>query len=327
MPRALVTPPMIRGVPGPYFEHLQRHGFEVKWPPRGADTTRREVLAELLQGCQAMLASTEPLTREVLAASELRVVARMGVGYDSVDIAAATDLGIVVTITPGVLEDSVAEHTIALMLGVSRGIVARNQEVKTGVWTRQPMPRLAGKTLGLVGMGRIGRAVVPRAQGLAMKVIAHDPCADPEFAAAHNVRLCTLDELLSTADVVSLHAPCIPETENLIDAAALARMKPGAILLNTSRGGLVDEAALCEALASGKLLGAGLDVFRQEPLPVDHPLQQFDNVLLCTHMGGLDEESMEGMASSSARSVVELYEGRWPEGCVVNAAVRETWRW
>jgi D-3-phosphoglycerate dehydrogenase / 2-oxoglutarate reductase len=327
MLRALVTPPMIRSVPGPYSEHLERHGFEVKWPPRAADTTRREVLAEQLQGCQAMLASTEPLTREVLAASELRVVARMGVGYDSVDVAAATDLGNVVTITPGVLEDSVAEHTIALMLGVSRGIVARHQEVKTGVWTRQPMPRLAGKTLGLVGLGRIGRALVPRAQGLAMTVIAHDPCADLEFAARHGVRLCPLDELLSTADVVSLHAPCIPETENLIDAAALARMKPGAILLNTSRGGLVDEAALCEALASGKLLGAGLDVFRQEPLPVDHPLQQFSNVLLCTHMGGLDEESMEGMASSAARSVVELHEGRWPEGCVVNSAVRETWRW
>src|SRR5690606_18883100 len=123
-----------------------------------------------------------------------------------------------------------------------------HREVKRGVWTRQPMPRLARRMLGLVGLGRIGRAVVPRTKGLGMQVIAHDPLADAEFAAKNEIRLCSLDELLATADVVSLHLPCTPETENLMNAAAFARMKPGAIFINTSRGGLVDEAALCQAL-------------------------------------------------------------------------------
>lgn len=327
MPRVLVTPPMIRNVPGPYSEYLRRHGFEIKYPPHNADTTQPDVMAAALQGCDAILAGTEPLSRTLLAQSSLRVVARMGVGFDSVDIAAATELGIAVTITPGVLEDSVAEHTIAMMLGVSRGLVQRHREVKRGVWTRQPMPRLAGRILGLVGLGRIGRAVVPRAKGLGMQVIAHDPLADAEFAAKNEIRLCSLDELLATADVVSLHLPCTPETENLMNAAAFARMKPGAIFINTSRGGLVDEAALCQALASGRLFGAGLDVFRNEPLPIDDPLQQFDNVLLCTHMGGLDYDSLDGMGLLAAQCVVDLYKGRWPEQCVVNKAVREKWRW
>jgi phosphoglycerate dehydrogenase-like enzyme len=318
---------VIRNSPGPYSEHLERHGFEVKYPPATADTMQPEVLAEQLRGCQAMLASTEKLTRAILANSELRVVARMGVGYDSVDVAAATDLGIAVTITPGVLEDSVAEHTIAMMLGVSRGLVERDREVRSGVWTRKPLPRLAGKTLGLIGLGRIGRAIVPRAKGLGLRVIACDPCADAEFAAMNDITLCSLDELLATADIVSLHAPCTPETENLMNADAFAKMKPGAIFLNTSRGSLVDEPALCEAIQSGRLAGAGLDVFRQEPLPLESPLQRLPNVLLCTHMGGLDCDSLAGMGLTAAQCVVDLYEGRWPERCVVNKAVCEKWRW
>lgn len=327
MPRALVTPPMIRNVPGPYSEHLQRHGFEVKYPPAGVDTYRPEVLAELLKGCDAMLASTERMSRQILADSGLRVVARLGVGFDSVDIAAATDLGIAVTITPGVLEDSVAEHTVALLLAVSRGIVQREREVRAGVWSRQPLPRLAGKTFGLVGMGRIGRAVVPRVQGLGMRVIAHDPFADAEFAARHDIKLCSFEELLETADVVSLHCPWCAETENLMNADAFARMKPGAIFINTSRGGTVDEAAFFRAMKSGRLFGAALDVFRTEPLPLDDPILQLDNVVLCTHMGGVDHDSLQGMALLAAQNVVELHEGRWPERCVVNKAVREKWRW
>jgi D-3-phosphoglycerate dehydrogenase/(S)-sulfolactate dehydrogenase len=327
MPRVLVTPTVIRNVPGPYSEQLHQHGFEVKYPPKDADTFQSAVMIEQLQGCQAMLASTERLTREVLAQSELRAIARMGVGFDAIDIPAATDLGIAVTITPGVLEESVAEHTIAMMLGVSRGVVQRDREVRQGVWTRQPLPRLAGKTLGLLGLGRIGRAVVPRARGLGMHVIAHDPLADANYCANNDVRLVTLEELLSAADVVSLHLPCTPETENLMNARTFAQMKPGAIFLNTSRGGLVDEDALSAVLASGRLLGAGLDVFRTEPLPRNHPLMAFENVLLCTHMGGLDHESLDGMGLLAAQCVVDLYEGRWPERCVVNPAVREKWRW
>jgi phosphoglycerate dehydrogenase-like enzyme len=286
-----------------------------------------EHLKLALRDVDAMLASTDPLNRDVLAGSTLRVVARQGVGYDSVDVSAATDLGIVVTTTPGVLEECVAEHTIALLLGVTRDLVRRDREVRAGNWSRRSLPRMAGKTLGIVGLGRIGRAVVPRAQGLGMRVIAHDPFADVEYARERDVELCPLDELLATADVVSLHSPSTPETANLINARTLARMKRGAVLINTARGGLVDEDALCEALRSGHLLGAALDVFKQEPLPADSPLAKLDNVLLCTHMAGLDLESVRDGSVLAAQCIVDLYQGRFPERCVVNKSLRDTWKW
>jgi phosphoglycerate dehydrogenase-like enzyme len=327
MPRALVTPTILRNVPGNYSEVLVQGGFEVVYPPDGFDTFNKEDLLKVLDGVDAMLASTEPLTRDVLSRTKLRAIARMGVGYDSIDIPAATDLGIAVTITPGTLEESVAEHTIAMLLGVTRGLVQRDREVRRGVWTRKPMPRMAGKTFGIVGLGRIGRAVVPRVQGLGMKVVAHDPFADQEFAARHNVTLLSLSHLLETADVVSLHPPTTPETFNMINRQTLALMKPGAVLINTARGAVVDEEALCEALDRGHLLGAALDVFKIEPLPTASPLLKYDNVLVCTHMGGLDCESQIATSSLAARCIVDLFRGKWPDACVVNRQLRDGWKW
>jgi D-3-phosphoglycerate dehydrogenase / 2-oxoglutarate reductase len=327
MPRVLVTPTILRNVPGLYCDALLQGGFEVVYPPEGCDTMRRENLLPLLTGADAMLASTEKLTREVLAGSKLRVVARMGVGYDSVDVTAATDLGIAVTITPGTLEESVAEHTIALMLGVTRGLITRDREVRSGRWTRVPMPRMAGRTFGIIGLGRIGQAVVPKVQGLGMRVVAFDPFANREIASRLNVTLMSLSELLQTADVVSLHTTTTPETANLINRQTLAQMKPGAVLVNTGRGALVDEEALCEALDRGHLFGAALDVFKTEPLPLTSPLLKYENVLLCTHMGGLDWESQTAASSLAAQCIVDLYRGRWPEACVVNRELRDQYKW
>jgi len=327
MPRVLVTPTILRHVPGLYSDTLLQAGFEVIYPPDECDTMRLENLRPLLANADAMLASVEKLTRDVLAASKLRAVARLGVGYDSIDIAAATDLGIAVTITPGTLEESVAEHTVALLLGVTRGLVQRDREVRSGRWTRVPMPRMAGRTFGIVGLGRIGRAVVPKVQGLGMHVVAFDPFADKTSASRMGVTLMTLSELLQTADVVSLHTTTTPETTNMINRRTLAQMRPGSILINTGRGALVDEGALCEALDHGHLFGAALDVFKTEPLPVDSPLLKYDNVLLCTHMGGLDWESQTAASSLAAQCIVDLYRGRWPEACVVNRELRDTYRW
>ena len=327
MPRALVTPTILRNIPGEYSRLLQAAGFEVVYPADGFDTFNRENLLRALEGIDAMLASTEPLTREVLGQSKLRAIARMGVGYDAIDVAAAADLGIVVTITPGTLEESVAEHTVALLLGVTRGLVQRDREVRKGVWTRQAMPRMAGRTFGIIGLGRIGKAVVQRVQGLGMKVIACDPVADKEFAQRHSLELVTLDEVLARADVVSLHPPTTPETANLINRQTLAKMKPGAVLINTARGAVVDEDALCEALDQGRLLGAALDVFKCEPLPLTSPLLKYDNVLLCTHMGGMDCDSQIATSSLAARCIVDLHAGRWPEACVVNRQLRGKWKW
>src|SRR5262245_49602359 len=207
MPPSLVTPTLIRNIPGPYSDILLQGGFEVVYPPDGFDTIQKANLLKVLDGVDAILASVEPLTRDVLAGSKLRAIARMGVGFDAIDIAAATELGIAVTITPGTLEQSVAEHTVALMLAVTRGIVQRDREVRSGHWSRVPFPRIAGRTFGIIGLGRIGRAVVPKVQGLGMKVVAFDPFADQQFAAENGVTLMSLSELLQTADVVSLHPP------------------------------------------------------------------------------------------------------------------------
>jgi phosphoglycerate dehydrogenase-like enzyme len=327
MPRVLVTPTILRNIPGLYSDTLLQGGFEVIYPPDGCDTMKRENLLPLLENVDAMLASTERMTREVLGGTKLRAIARLGVGYDSIDTAAATDLGIAVTITPGTLEESVAEHTVAMLLGVTRGLLQRDREVRAGKWTRVPMPRMAGRTFGIVGLGRIGRAVVPKVQGLGMKVIAFDPFADKEVASRMGVTLMTLSELLQSADVVSLHTNTTAETNNLINKQTLAQMRPGSVLVNTGRGALVDEEALCEALDVGHLMAAALDVFKTEPLPLDSPLLKYDNVLLCTHMGGLDWESQTAASNLAAQCIVDLYRGRWPEACVVNRDLRDRYQW
>jgi len=327
MPRVLVTPIMLHNVDGPYREILDRGGFEALYPPAGIPLKDPRVLAAQLKGIDAVIASMEPYNREVLAGADLRVIARNGVGYDTVDVAAATERGVVVAITPGVNQDSVAEHAIALMLAAAHGYPGRQTEACSGAWKRKPLPRLGGKTLGLLGLGAIGRAVVPRAIGLGMNVIAHDPVPDDEFARRHGVRLCSFDELLAEADVVSLHLPCTPETTDVIDAVSLGKMKPGSILVNTGRGGLVDEDALADALRSGHLAAAALDVFKVEPLPADSPLANMDNVVACPHMGGIDREALAGMAQLAAENIVELHQGRWPAGRVVNEEIRAAWKW
>jgi len=189
------------------------------------------------------------------------------------------------------------------------------------------MPRMAGKTIGLVGLGRIGRAVVPKMQGLGMKVIGYDPYADKSWAASAGVTLMSFEELLQSADVVSLHTTTTPDTTNMINAKTLALMRRDAILINTGRGALVDEDALCEALDRGHLFGVGLDVFKTEPLPLTSKLLKYDNVLCCTHMGGLDAESTVAMANLAAQCIVDLHSGNWPEACVVNRELRDRYRW
>ena len=206
-PRVLITPPTLDRHAGPYYDVLTAAGCEVIYPSLEAELMRPEVLVEHLQGIDAVLCSVEPYSRDVLKRSNLRCVARVGVGYDSVDVAAATDFGVPVCITPGTNENSVAEQAFALIFSVFREIAVRDGEIRAGVWRRNSVRRLAGNTLGLVGLGRIGKAMIPRAHGLGLKVVAYDPYADKSFAATHDVRLCSFEELLAVSDVVSLHMP------------------------------------------------------------------------------------------------------------------------
>lgn len=329
MPRVLVTPHMLQRQPGPYLDILEGAGLEVVYPPEGSNTLEESVIAEILAGdIDAMLAGTEPLNRHVLSQSKLKAVARQGVGYDSVDTQAATDLGIAVTITPGTLEASVAELTLGMLLALTRDLIKHDREVREGRWLRESGPRMAGKTFGIVGLGRIGRAVARRIQALEMKVLAYDPNLSAEQAAELEIqKVDRFEDLLPQVDVLSLHIPCTTETRNLVDTAALKLMKNDAILLNLGRGGIVDENALCDTLHQGRLFAAGLDVFEQEPLPLTSPLLNAPRLLLSSHMGGIDNESTRLASCLAAQCIADLFQGKWPEECLVNPLVQPTWQW
>ena len=327
MPRVLVIPPIIRDQPNRNREILGAAGFEVVYPTVHESYLDRPTLLKNLCEIDAVIAGAERYDNEVFAQTRLRVIARFGVGYDAIDVAAATRAKILVTITPGTNEDSVAEQALALLFAVFRKVPERDRDVRNGTFRRSVGPRLQGKTLGLVGLGRIGRALAWRAVGLGMNVIACDPCADAAFCDQRRIGLCNLEALFKTADIVSLHLPGTPETNKTINARTLALMKPTAVLLNTARGVLVDEAALVEALRNGTIAAAGLDVYEREPLPADNPLLSLPNVVTSPHVAGWDYDSIAGMAELSARCVVDLYQGRWPEGCVVNDELRAGWHW
>lgn len=327
MPRVLVVPASMRTMASRHREILASAGFDILLPDSETALLDRRVLLDHLAGVDAVIAGAEKYDADVFSATPLRVVARFGVGYDAVDVPAATSFNIPVTITPGANEDSVAEHVLSLLLAVYRDLFARHASVVSGAFVRQPGIRLHGKTLGLVGLGRIGRALAWRASALGMRVLAHDPCADREFAARHGIELLPLSDLLAQSDAVSLHLPCTSATTHLINAETLALMKPSALLINTSRGGLVDESALFTALSTGRIAAAGLDVFEQEPLPAHSPLASLPNVILSPHVAGWDHDSLIAMAERSAQCVVDLYQGRWPTGSVVNDELRAGWNW
>jgi phosphoglycerate dehydrogenase-like enzyme len=306
---------------------LSAAGFDVVFPPEGQWMPVGDELVDWLDGVDAVVASSEKYTPAIIQRSQLRVISRAGVGYDAVDVPAATEHGVVVTITSGAVTQSVVEHTLALVIAVFRGTISRDAEVRRGEWSRKPLPRLAGKTAGIVGLGVIGKAVAKAFQAIGLHVVACDPVWDAEFAEAHQVRRLEFSELLSEVDIVSLHAPATDQTVGMMDAAALERVRPGCVLINTSRGSLVDEAAVAAALSSGRLAGAGLDVFAKEPAPLDSPLLSAPHTVLATHMGGLDESSAETMARVSAQNVIDLAAGRWPVENILNRQLGPDWSW
>ncbi len=326
MPKVLIAPMTLTKVQGPYRQALLNAGFELVLSGVAHQMVEDELLAAL-DGIDAALAGSEPYTARVIAEHpQLRVIARVGVGYDAVDVAAATAHGIAVTTTPGTNHDSVAEHTFALLLGLSRDLVPQHLGVKSGGWPRRTTLPLRGAALGIAGLGRIGKAVALRGEAFGMKLLAYDPYPDHAFAAAHGIALMPFERLLAESDFLSLHLPVTAETHHLINRQTLKQMKPTAFLVNTARGALVSEADLLEALRAGRLAGAGLDVFEQEP-PGKSPLFELDNVLLTPHGAGTDRKSRDDMALSAAEAIVALSRGEWPAEKVVNPEVRSAFRW
>lgn len=327
MPRVLIASYPIRSKPGPFRDRLIQAGM-TPVDVEGDSALSEHQLRTLLPTIDAMLAGSEHLTADLLRlAPTLRVIARTGVGFDAVDVEAATALGIVVTITPGTNHGSVAEQTFGLLLALTRNIVGNDRIIKSGGWCRDLVRPLRGQTLGLVGLGRIGRAVAERARAFAMTVVACDPLSPTDLDAQFGIERVGFEELLARADVVSLHLPLLSTTRGLIRRETLERMKPGAILINTSRGGLVVEHDLYEALSTGHLAGAGLDVLNQEPPDPLNVLLTLPNVVVSPHVGGIDTRSMEDMATLAAQCVVDLHAGRWPVDCIVNPVLHPGWLW
>ena len=329
MPTVLISPREVAKFADKFRNVLEGAGLSVTvLPPAEANMPTEDELLVALHGVDAVVAGSEPYTPRVLAANpQLRVIARVGVGYDAVDLPAATAGGIAVTIAPGTNQGSVAEHAFALMLGFTRHVPARHAALASGGWNRLMSTPLRGRTLGLAGLGRIGKAVATRAAAFEMRVVAYDPLPDTAFCIAHGIELVPFDRLLTESDFLSLHLPLTAETRHVINRTTLAQMKPGAVLVNTSRGGLVCEADLVPALRAGHLGGAALDVFEVEPTPADNPLRTLPNVVLTPHAAGVDVRSLEDMARSAAEAIASLRRGEWPTEKVVNPEVRSAFRW
>jgi phosphoglycerate dehydrogenase-like enzyme len=296
---------------------LRAAGLEVVCAPKRGGRSPAQV-ARLAAGAVAAIVSTDPFDRAVFAAApRLRAIARVGVGTDSIDLAAATAAGVVVTTTPGANRETAADHALAMILAALRRIVEHDASVRRGEWRRAEGLTawdLHRTTVGLVGYGDIGRAVARRLRGFAVELLVHDP------ALAAGDGGVGLHELLARADVVSLHLPLTPASRGLIGAAELARMQPTALLVNTSRGGVVDEDALVEALAGGRLRAAALDVFADEPA-VPPALTRLPNVVLTPHIGGLSERSIEEMTEQATGHVLAVLDGRPDRAAVANPEV------
>jgi phosphoglycerate dehydrogenase-like enzyme len=295
-------------------------GYALRIAPKRAARSAAELLA-LLDGVSGAIVSTDPFDRDVLdAAAALRVIARVGVGTDSIDLAAAQRRGIAVCTTPGANASTTADHAVALMLAALRRVAEHDRAVRAGKWSRtgEAVPwELNGTTVGLVGYGAIGRLVRRRLAGFRVRVLVSDPQSPPRD---ERVDVVPLEELLRASDVVSLHTPLTAATAGLIDADRLALMRPGAVLVNTARGGLIDEPALVDALASGRLRAAALDVFGVEP-PERTRLLALPNVVLTPHVGGVSERSVGEMTRRATDAVLAVLAGRRPDGLVDVAEV------
>lgn len=303
------------------LELLKGAGCEIVEPPRQGFLNEQELLG-ILPGIDAALAGVDKYSAAVLgssSASSLKIVSRWGVGYDAIDIPKATELGIVVANTPGLLDEAVADYAFALLFALARRIHEGHDLMRRGEWRMVWGADIAGRTLGILGCGRIGQAVARRAAGFNLRLLGHDIAPQPA-AEKLGVQFVPLDELLAQSDFLTLHAALTPQNRGLIGEAQLRRMKPTALLINTARGALVDEAALVRALNGGWLAGAALDAYATEPLPADHPLRQAPNTLLTPHLASYGRETGAKVSLAAAQAIVHLLQGRRPQ-FVVNREV------
>lgn len=292
MARVLVTPRSVTSSGHPALDELRAAGYQLAFCSPGRQPTEVELIG-LLPGCVGYLAGVEKVSARTLeAAGELKVISRNGAGVDNIDLEAAKRRNIRICRAEGANARGVAELTVGLLLGLARAIPASDRDVKNGRWQRRKGTELAGKTLGLVGCGKVGREVARMALGIGMDVLAYDVQPDAAFRPGPGFRLGSLDEVVEQADFLSLHCPPSADGTPVIDRQTLQRMKQGVYLVNTARHDLVDVAALARRLESGHVAGAALDVFETEP-PTDRTLAQMDRVIATPHLGGFTKESVD----------------------------------
>lgn len=290
---------------------------EVIYNATGKPLTAEQVKS-MLPGVDGYIAGLDQVDHLALSgADRLKVISRYGVGVDNVDLACARSKNIIVTNSPGANAVSVAELALALMLALARDLTGAAAATRAGKFPRLNGISLEGKTIGILGLGAIGKQLAKRLSGFDSHLLAYDPYPDPAFAARFGVTFLPLDELLPKADFISLHLPLLPETREMVNREFLARMKPGAFLVNTARGDVVDEAALLEALQSGHLRGAGLDAFKQEPPPADHPLLALPQVIATPHLGAQTDGATNTMGSMALDDCLAVLNGEEPKYRVV----------
>ncbi len=293
-------------LPKECLDVFESAGFEVIFDP---NMTPEEIKAAVPTVDGMVVRSKVKVTREIIeAGSRLKLIGRAGVGYDNIDVQAATERGVAVMNVPGANAASVAELTLGMMLALSRHLVEANESMKAGKWEKKRFKghEIMGKTLGLVGLGKVGVEVAKRAIGFGMKVIANDPRFTAEDAVPFNVKIVEFDELLQQSDFISLHLPLTEHTFHLFGQETLEKCKKGVYLINCARGEIVDEKALFDAIRSGHVAGAALDVFEKEP-PSDSPLRKLPNMIMTPHIGASTTEAQLRVATKVARQMVEYF--------------------
>lgn len=307
--KILVTPTSLQPGKGlQALETLKAFSEDLVFNTTGKPLSEDDLIP-LLKDCDGYIAGLDFVTEKVInACPNLKVISRYGAGFDRVDIAAAKAKGIPVTNTPGVNAEAVGELAMGLIMSIARKIPYLDGQTRSGEWVRSTGMELKGKTLGIMGLGAIGKVVARCAQGFGMNVIAYDPFINKEYCAEKGIGVCTFDEVVAQANVISLHLPLNAETKHLIGEDAIAKMQPGTIVVNTSRGGIIDEDAAYKALKAGKLGGLGLDAFEMEP-PTGSPLFELNNVVVTPHTGAHTKEATDNMANSSVKNLIDVLSG------------------
>jgi glyoxylate reductase len=313
-PKVLVTTKALTDVGSAATQLLREAGCELIIASQSGPY-KGETLTNLLAGKDAVLATIDHYTAEVFAspaASQIKIISRWGVGVETIDAAAATKAGVIVAYTPGLLNDTVADLAFALILAVARRVQEGHALLQQGRWQQLWGSNVHGKTLGLLGCGRIGQATARRAKGFDMRLLGYDLQPAPE-AERLGIKFVTLDELLAESDFLSLHASFSSANRGLIGEAQLRKMKRTAFLINTARGALIDEPVLVRALEEGWIAGAGLDTFAVEPLAANHPLLRLPNVVLTPHQASCTRETGERVSLTAAQAIVDVMNGRRPQ--------------